>query len=171
MASKWTEPPRDALDTLVHGAADLDSLKDVQQTAYMPFDPTIKRTEGTITLPTGESFKVSKGAPHIILHLLDEATNADVIAKCEKDVEGLGERGIRALAVAKTKGGVDGPWEMVALLTFLDPPRPDTKDTIDRAGQYGVEVKMITGDHLLIAKETARQLGMVCVCVCVCVCV
>ena len=31
MASKWLEPPRDALDTLVHGAADLASLKDVKQ--------------------------------------------------------------------------------------------------------------------------------------------
>lgn len=31
MASKWNEPPRDALDTLVHGAADLASLRDVQQ--------------------------------------------------------------------------------------------------------------------------------------------
>ena len=73
-------------------------------------------------------------------------------------MERLGERGIRALAVAKTNGS--GTWEMAGLLTFLDPPRPDTKATIDRARDYGVEVKMVTGDHLLIAKETARQLGM-----------
>ncbi|KAM3568012.1 hypothetical protein VYU27_009855, partial [Nannochloropsis oceanica] len=160
MASKWTEPPRDALDTLVHGAADLASLEEVQQTDYMPFDPTVKRTEGTISLPTGEAFKVTKGAPHVILSLLDQNSHASVIEQCEKDVEALGERGIRSLAVAKTNGGVDGAWEMVGLLTFLDPPRPDTKDTIDRARGFGVEVKMITGDHLLIAKETARQLGM-----------
>jgi len=160
MASKWTEPPRDALDTLVHGSADMKSLDDIKQTDYMPFDPTVKRTEGTITLPTGETFKVSKGAPHIILHLLDQETNAAIIEQCDKDVESLGERGIRSLAVAKTKGSADGPWEMVGLLTFLDPPRPDTKDTIERAAKFGVEVKMITGDHLLIAKETARQLGM-----------
>ena len=37
MASKWNEPPRDALDTLVHGAADLDSLKDVKQVRFLPF--------------------------------------------------------------------------------------------------------------------------------------
>jgi H+-transporting ATPase len=160
MASKWNEPARDALDTLVHGAADLKSLADVQQIDYMPFDPTIKRTEGTIRLPSGESFKVSKGAPHIIMGLLDQTAQASVIEQCEKDVEGLGERGIRSLAVAKTKGSADGPWEMIGLLTFLDPPRPDTKETIDRARDFGVEVKMITGDHLLIAKETARQLGM-----------
>jgi len=160
MASKWNEPARDALDTLVHGAADLASLAEVQQTAYMPFDPTVKRTEGTITLPTGENFKVTKGAPHVILGLLDQERQKGVIEQCEKDVEALGERGIRSLAVAKTKKGVEGAWEMVGLLTFLDPPRPDTKETIDRARDYGVEVKMITGDHLLIAKETARQLGM-----------
>jgi H+-transporting ATPase len=49
---------------------------------------------------------------------------------------------------------------MLGLLTFLDPPRPDTKQTIEDAIRYGVAVKMITGDHLLIAKETARRLEM-----------
>ena len=43
---------------------------------------------------------------------------------------------------------------------FLDPPRPDTKSTIDRANEYGVEVKMITGDQQAIAIETCRVLGM-----------
>jgi H+-transporting ATPase len=130
------------------------------QIDYMPFDPTVKRTEGTIVLPSGESFKVSKGAPHVIMALLDQAKYKGVIDQVEKDVHNFGERGIRSLAVAKTKGGVDGEWQMAGLLTFLDPPRPDTKDTIDRARDYGVEVKMITGDHLLIAKETSRVLGM-----------
>ncbi len=42
------------------------------------------------------------------------------------------------------------------LLTFLDPPRHDTKETIHRGVSYGVEVKMTTGDYLRIAIETAR---------------
>ena len=37
----------------------------------------------------------------------------------------LGERGIRSLAVARTDA--DGQWYMLGLLTFLDPPRPDSK--------------------------------------------
>jgi H+-transporting ATPase len=49
---------------------------------------------------------------------------------------------------------------MLGLLTFLDPPRPDTKQTIADARSFGIGVKMITGDHLLIAKETARRLDM-----------
>lgn len=126
----------------------------------MPFDPTVKRTEGTVVLPSGESFKASKGAPHIILNLLDKTKYSSIIDQVEKDVHNFGERGIRCLAVARTMGGPDGEWRMAGLLTFLDPPRPDTKDTIERARDYGVEVKMITGDHLLIAKETSRVLGM-----------
>lgn len=46
MAARWKEPPRDALDTLVMGSVDMKSLDDVKQTDYMPFDPTVKRTEG-----------------------------------------------------------------------------------------------------------------------------
>jgi hypothetical protein len=46
------------------------------------------------------------------------------------------------------------------MLTFLDPPRPDTAETLRRAREYGVDVKMITGDHKAIARETCRQLGL-----------
>jgi H+-transporting ATPase len=89
-------------------------------------------------------------------------------AEVEEAVEAatnlLGGRGIRSLAVARSPvgaaGGAEAPLEFAALITFLDPPRPDTKETIHRAYENGVDVKMITGDHLLIARETARMLGM-----------
>jgi H+-transporting ATPase len=120
----------------------------------MPFDPVVKRTEGTI-IENGKRFKTTKGAPHVILNL---TKNHEVHEQCEAEVQRLGLRGIRAMAVGKTND--EGEWELLGLLTFLDPPRPDTKDTIHKAIHYGVGVKMITGDHLLIAKETARQLEM-----------
>jgi len=166
MAAKWHEPPRDALDTLTLTAADLKSLDSIVQLAYMPFDPIIKRTEGTIKEKnTGLEYKTTKGAPHVLLKLVKSQPGAEqdakvtkVAAQVEKDVHDLGLRGIRSLAVAKTNK--DGKWEMLGLLTFLDPPRPDTKKTIEDAKAYGVMVKMITGDHLLIARETARQLDL-----------
>ena len=46
------------------------------------------------------------------------------------------------------------------MLPLFDPPRHDSADTIRRALDLGVCVKMITGDHLAIAKETGRRLGM-----------
>lgn len=38
---------------------------------FLPFDPTIKRTEGTLKGPDGRTFKCTKGAPHIILKLVE----------------------------------------------------------------------------------------------------
>lgn len=156
MAAKWKEPPKDALDTLTLNAVDLQSLESVEQTEYMPFDPVYKRTEGTILdKNTGQVFKTTKGAPHVILTLVNDPR---VTEEVEKDMQYLVERGIRSLAVAKTNSA--GAWVMLGLLTFLDPPRPDTLRTIQDARRYGVAVKMITGDHLLIAKETCRRLTL-----------
>ena len=135
MAAKWHEPPRDALDTLTLGSADLKSLAYVEQLDYMPFDPIVKRTEGTVR-ENGKVFKTTKGAPHVLLQLVK---NKAVHRQCDKDVDALGMRGIRSLAVAKINE--DGEWELLGLLTFLDPPRFDTKDTIHRAMAYGVEVR------------------------------
>jgi H+-transporting ATPase len=156
MAAKWKEPPRDALDTLTLNAADIDSLDNVEQIDFMPFDPTVKRTEGTIRdKQTGQIFKTTKGAPHIILKLVN---NPHVGRVVERDIQSLVERGVRSLAVARTND--KNEWMMLGLLTFLDPPRPDTMKTIEDAHRYGVSVKMITGDHQLIAQETAKRLNM-----------
>jgi H+-transporting ATPase len=171
MAAKWHEPARDALDKLVLGCetnpngVDLKSMECIEQLDYLPFDPIIKRTEGTVKdnskkINGGNSFKTSKGAPQVLLKLVEGAGGCDAALKkkIEKDVTDLGKRGIRAIAVAKTDER--GVWRMMGLLTFLDPPRPDTKETVRLSRENGVAVKMITGDHLLIALETSRVLDM-----------
>ena len=122
MAAKWKEPPRDALDTLTLTAADLKSLDHVEQLDFMPFDPTVKRTEGHIRDKlSGETFRCTKGAPHVLLKLVSDPGVTEAV---ERDVKYLGERGVRSLAVARTNDA--GQWVMLGLLTFLDPPRPDT---------------------------------------------
>lgn len=103
---------------------------------FLPFDPTIKRTEGTLrNRKSGETFKTTKGAPHIILNLLSDS-DRDVKEQVEGDVLRYGDVGIRCLAVARMDVK-DGLWKMMGLLTFLDPPRPDTKQTIIDANKYG----------------------------------
>jgi H+-transporting ATPase len=159
LAAKWKEPPRDALDRLTLGGVNMSLLEPYEQIDFLPFDPMTKRTEGTIKdKRNGTEFKTSKGAPHIMLGLLD-ADDHEVREAVERDVARLGACGIRSLAVARYDTE-SGKWKMQGLLTFLDPPRPDTKQTIEDANKYGVQVKMITGDHLLIAVNTALQLGM-----------
>ncbi|KAH9589156.1 Cation-transporting P-type ATPase [Trypanosoma melophagium] len=157
LAAKWREPPRDALDTMVLGAADLDECDNYTQTEFVPFDPTTKRTAATlIDNRTGEKFSVTKGAPHVIIQLIynQDEINDEVV----DIIDSLASRGIRCLSVAKTDS--QGRWHLCGILTFLYPPRPDTKDTIRRSKEYGVDVKMITGDHVLIAREMCRMLNL-----------
>ncbi|KAJ8431767.1 LOW QUALITY PROTEIN: hypothetical protein Cgig2_028984 [Carnegiea gigantea] len=60
----------------------------------------------------------------------------------------------------RSKESPGGPWTFCGLLPLFDPPRHDSAETIRRALNLGVCVKMITGDQLAIAKETGRRLGM-----------
>jgi H+-transporting ATPase len=147
-----------------------EALVDYESLAFMPFDPRFKRTESTVRIKsTGKIIKVTKGAPHVIHPLdLDEAKGHKMMDK----VAELGEDGIRAVAIAVSDPindqWVEGAeeqhitpvWHITGMLTFLDPPRDDTKDTIARSQAYGVPVRMITGDHMLIAKKTCRDLNM-----------
>lgn len=155
LAAKWREPPKDALDTLVLNAIDLRPLDAYNMMDHLPFDPAVKRTESTLMDKDGNTFKATKGAPQIILAL---AHNVDEIRDAvEAKVLDLARRGIRSLAVARTDK--DG-WVFMGIMTFLDPPRHDTKETIRLAHENGIGVKMITGDQAAIAVETCRMLGM-----------
>jgi len=156
LAAKWWEPPKDALDKMVLEAVDLDLCAAYKQTDFKPFDPTVKRTEATLLGPDGKAFKVTKGAPQIVLELCEnkESLQKELNAK----VLELARRGIRSLAVARTNQKAE--WFMMGMLTFLDPPRVDSRETIQQARQLGVEIKMLTGDHQAIAVETARILDI-----------
>lgn len=157
LAAKWKEPPKDALDTMVLGACDLDVCDQYEMLDHQPFDPILKRTESTIKGPDGKKFKVTKGAPQIVAALVDDET---IRERVRAEVQLQGAKGIRCLAVAITTDANMSKWAMLGVLTFLDPPRPDTKATIDAALEAGVDVKMVTGDQVLIAKEMSRILGL-----------
>ncbi len=147
----------DTIDLAVLGGLKNDqALKDYKIGHFQPFDPVHKRTEAAVTGPGGQTFKVTKGAPQVILAL--SANAAQVKAVVDKAVDEFAARGFRALGVALAEG--DGPWQFLGVLPLFDPPRDDAKATIATAQQMGVKVKMVTGDALAIAQETAKKLGM-----------
>ena len=124
---------------------------------FTPFDPVIKRTEAAVKDNTGKSFKVIKGAPQVILSV---SINKDAIGEeINRFVEEYASKGYRALGVGKTINGNDN-FNFIGLIGLFDPPREDSAETIKTAQSMGIEVKMVTGDHLAIAKETARTLGL-----------
>jgi len=168
LASKREEGNQDAIDfcmtqklrndpALAKHAAQLPNFVELD---FEPFNPTDKRTEALIKAPTGEVFKVSKGAPQAVLRLAHN--RGDLKGRVDATVQELADRGFRALGLAISHTGKDEPahWEFLGILSLYDPPRPDTAATVAAAVANGIEVKMVTGDHTLIAKETCRQLGM-----------
>jgi H+-transporting ATPase len=115
-----------------------------------------KRTEATIKSADGKTFYVAKGAPQVIMKM---STNAvQVKDQVDKAVDQFAQRGFRSLGV--TRADEEGQWKIVGVLPLYDPPREQAKATIASAREMGVEVKMVTGDQVAIARETSRQLGM-----------
>jgi H+-transporting ATPase len=148
---------KDTIDlAVIGGVKDEKALKSNQVTHFVPFDPVHKRTEATVKGADGKQFFVAKGAPQIILQM---ATNAgEVKADVEKAILDFAGKGFRSLGVARADE--EGKWKFVGMLPLFDPPREQAKATIASAVEMGVKVKMVTGDQIAIAQETAKQLGM-----------
>ncbi|MEP7088889.1 MAG: HAD-IC family P-type ATPase, partial [Nocardioidaceae bacterium] len=122
-----------------------------------PFDPVHKRTEAAVTAADGSTFTVSKGAPQVILALAADSTTVSVAIN--DAVDDFASRGFRSLGVARSDGD-DGDWHFLGVLPLFDPPREDAASTIATAKAMGVTVKMVTGDAIAIAKETAAKVGL-----------
>ncbi len=148
---------QDPIDLAVlQGSGNDPALKEYEILHFQPFDPVRKRTEAAVRAADGSTFQVAKGAPQVILGL---AANAgEVGAAVERGVEEFATRGFRSLGVARTDG--QGRWRFLGILPLFDPPREDSKSTLAAARRMGLNVKMVTGDQLAIARETARQLGL-----------
>ncbi|KAI3842023.1 hypothetical protein MKX03_023010 [Papaver bracteatum] len=157
---------QDAIDACMVGmlADPKEARAGIREVHFLPFNPVDKRTALTYIDNDGKWHRASKGAPEQIIDLCN--CKEDVRNKVHSVIDKYAERGLRSLAVArqevpeKNKDSPGAPWQFVGLLPLFDPPRHDSAETIRRALNLGVNVKMITGDQLAIAKETGRRLGM-----------
>jgi len=142
-----------------------DLLAQYTKTKFVGFNPTVKRTVVYCSHPQKGSMKLSKGLLDKVLSTGDdggdcwECADLSMIRDEIKSVdEKLSQQGYKTVGVAAALGG--GPMQFVGIVPMLDPPREDTRLTIHRVRQAGIAVKMITGDHLNIAVETSRLIGL-----------
>ena len=170
----------------LRGDTALDGHKSLM---FTPFDPIRKRTEARVQCPDGSVKVVSKGAPQVVMQLVKEQKESqEAVVAMDDAVDKFASRtlrvvvlhqcqcacagGLRALGVAEQKS--DGAWSLVGLISMFDPPRDDSKATIDELRALGIRVKMVTGKHhcvgvahvvcegdqVKIGAEVARRLGM-----------
>ena len=148
---------QDTIDLAVlAGVKDSEKLKPYQVTHFQPFDPVHKRTEATVKAQGQRDFKVTKGAPQVILAL--DTNPARIQSRVDKAVNDFAARGFRSLGVARTNE--QDQWYFLGVIPLSDPVREDSKATIDAAKEMGLSIKMVTGDQVAIAKEIGRQLDL-----------
>jgi len=143
-----------------------------QQLDLTGFNPEVKRTVATVKrLYDDRKLIVAKGLASKILDTssggqdsgklqwtCEECKEEGFLEMVQKTDQELSSKGYKTIAVA---AGIEGEgMHFLGLLPMIDPPRYDTAITVQRLMNAGVEVKMITGDHLNIAIETARMVGM-----------
>jgi H+-transporting ATPase len=148
---------QDPIDlTILAGVKKEQKLESYQIVHFLPFDPVHKRAEATVKGEDAHDFKVTKGAPQVILALDPEADK--IQSEVEKAVNEFAGRGFRSLGVAHTDK--KGHWQFLGVLPLFDPLREDSKSTVDTAKQMGIDVKMVTGDQVAIAREIGSQLDL-----------
>ena len=148
----------DVIDnTIINKLQNKDALKSYTIEKYLPFDPVKKSSESIVKGQDGQSFHACKGAPQVVLDMAkpDENTKQGIL----KAIDEFASKGFRTLGVAKS--GPDGSsWQFLGLIPLFDPPRDDTKDTIDHIKGLEISVHMVTGDNVAIAKELASKLDL-----------
>ena len=155
------EEDRDPIDdAVIQKAKGLEGfsslLTEYKITSFTPFDPVSKRTEATAQDKIGQTFRISKGAPQVILTLTQD--NESIEKDLTERIGKFAVKGYRTLGVAKTDA--KGNWQYLGLIALYDPPREDSAETIATAQSMGIDVKMVTGDHIAIAEEVSRLVGL-----------
>lgn len=149
---------------VISGVKDETVLEKYSLAHFKPFDPINKRTEATVKGQDGQAFYVTKGAPQVIMALVHP--EPELQKQVDDAIQKFAARGFRSLAVARgeakrpTANSQEITWQLLGILSLYDPPRDDSKETIQAAQNLGVKVKMITGDQAVIGQEIARQLGL-----------
>ena len=131
------------------------SLDDYTQVEFVPFDPQTRMTASVIE-KSGQRFAARKGSFQAICSYCRISDKE--ISSLSKEAEVLSAKGLRIIAVAKEN--LQGKFELVGLAGIADRIRPDSRETVIQLGNFGISVKMLTGDALPIAKNIAPQIGL-----------
>ncbi len=134
-----------------------DKLQHYHLKQFVPFDPVHKRTEAAVIAEDGSELIAIKGAPQVVIELCHNHDFDKALAY--QKVEEFADEGFRTLGVAY-RTTQDKTFTFLGLIPLFDPPREDSKAVIAEAKAQRIEVKMVTGDNIAVAKYIARLLDI-----------
>jgi Mg2+-importing ATPase len=143
------------------------------------FDPNI-RIRRIIVKEKGEELEIVKGAPENVIEYIYPRINADTTQmNADKNIgdnprseyqrssvvnywlnifENEDKNGYRTLALAIKKGNMA---KFLGIASFLDPLKDTAIPAINLARNLNLEIKILTGDSLNVAKKVALELGLI----------
>jgi magnesium-transporting ATPase (P-type) len=153
------EANQDPIDLAFLAAANerhiFDSFPKVTPVSFAPFDAKTRRTEAVVE-QNGQRLRMMKGAVRTVAQAC--GLEPPAVEALEAQVSESALKGYRMLAVAR--GPETGSPALVGLVTLVDPPRPEAKQLIAELRALDVQVKILTGDALAVAREIARGVGL-----------
>ncbi|PWT91741.1 MAG: HAD family hydrolase [Blastocatellia bacterium] len=125
--------------------------------SLLPFDSSYKFMRVTVR-ERGELMSYLKGAPEVLLKR-SRLSNDELRSWGEK-AEAYAVEGFRVLALAWRYGEGDDELTFLGLALLWDPPRSEVPEAIQQAGNAGLRVVMVTGDHPATASTVASEVGI-----------
>lgn len=143
----------------------------------IPFDFSRRRMSVVVSDKTGKTQLITKGAVEEMLSVCShaefrgqvESITDEIRREITETVASYNSRGMRVLAVAQKSNpspvgtfSVEDERGMVLMgyLAFLDPPKESTAGALRALAEYGVNVKILTGDNEAITRSVCRQVGI-----------
>ncbi|MBF4994381.1 magnesium-translocating P-type ATPase [Arthrobacter gandavensis] len=129
----------------------------------IPFDHQRRMTSALVRTPDDQQLVVTKGSPEDVMRRCPAVPpEAQAVLARQYDA------GARVVAVASKSGrgldhlvpGDESGLALLGFLVFLDPPKPDARDSLEQLSQLGVRVKIATGDHALVAEKVLADIGI-----------
>lgn len=135
----------------------------------LPFD-SVRKCMSTIH-KNGDSYIVLvKGAPDVLLNLLDEkqrawagefAEHSDALALSGYRVLGFAAKQIDSLTHQQDPETIESGLTLIGFAGMIDPAREEAMKSVDECKKAGIVPVMITGDHKLTATAIAKKLGII----------
>ena len=177
---------RGAMDRAIQEFKHLDA-KSWKKIDELPFDYVRRRDTVVVQKPEHSSgfpvtfgkdhspIIITKGAPEAVLDICTTygAKNARLTkehrAALQAEEDRLASDGFRVLGLAVKSGHVDqtryevkdeSGMTFLGFLAFLDPPKKSAAPVLKQMAEHGIAIKIITGDHHLVAQKVATELDL-----------
>jgi len=164
LVSSFHTGTKNPLDQAISAYRDFD-ISEYKKIDEMPFDFERKR-DSIVYEYNGQKTIVTKGAPEQIFPISN--LNPEEVKQVDRLFEDLSREGYRVLAIATktTPSEIDytvadeKEMDFQGLIAFIDPPKKGVKEVLDELESLGINIKIITGDHLLVAEKIAKEVGL-----------